>query len=657
MKKILSILLLAAVGMMAWAQTGPEILIPKPVSSVILKGSAPSGLPVKEITGSKSFRKAVKDLPDYAAQEAYLLTVGTKGIKIEALGPEGLFRGRQSLEYLRSMAGENGRIACCEIFDYPRFRHRGLMFDLSRHFYGKEFIFKELDAMARLKMNVLHLHLTDDAGWRIQIDAFPRLASYAAWRPQPLWADWDKNGHLCAEEGSPLAFGGYLSKDDAREIVAYASERHITVIPEIELPGHSLEVLRAYPELACLDKGGKPVFTSDLCPGNDLVIDTYKKILDEVMEIFPSAFIHIGGDEAEMNSWRECPRCQARMKAHGLPDTDALQSWLISQFDAYLASKGRRLLGWDEIMQGGLAPGAAVMSWRGTSHGIKAAAAGHDVIMSPTSWCYINRNQDNPIAGGGFAGGYLPLEKVYSYNPTDGFDDTYHLLGLQGNLWAEHIPSVEHLEFMAFPRAFALAEIGWTPQALRNYDDFRGRAVILADYMRSLGYNTFDLHSECGERPQSRENIHHLAEGCAVKYITPFSPKYPAEKEASLTNALQGGWTYVEDHWQGFEGDMDVVIDLGEVKKVSFVGGYFLSCLDAWVGLPARIEVCLSEDGVNFTESAKVMNQSVAPEKGSSYNLLGAFFQAVPARYIRFKAFLSGRIHEDWIFIDEIVVK
>ena len=657
MKHLLSLLIVAVVGIMAKAQTGPDILIPKPVSTVTLKGSAPSAVPVKEVLGSRSFRKAVRGLPDYAAKEAYRLTVGPKNIKIEALGAEGAFRARQTVEYLRAFAGEEGRLACCEIFDYPRFRHRGLMFDLSRHFYGKKFIFKELDAMARLKMNVLHLHLTDDAGWRIQIDAFPRLSSYAAWRPQLLWEDWDRSGHLYAEEGSPQAFGGYLTKDDAREIVAYATERHITVIPEIELPGHSLEVLRAYPELACIGKAGQPVFSSDLCPGNDLVIDTYKKILDEVMEIFPSAFIHIGGDEAGMDSWKTCPRCQARMKAHDLPDTDALQSWLIRQFDAYLASKGRRLLGWDEIMQGGLAPGAAVMSWRGTLQGIEAATAGHDVIMSPTSWCYINRNQDNPLGNGEFVGGYLPLSKVYSYDPTDGFDDTSHLLGLQGNLWAEHIPTVEHLEFMAFPRAFALAEIGWTPQDIRDYDDFRARAIVLADYMRGLGYNPFDLHSECGDRPQAGERIHHLAEGCPVTYITPYSPKYPAEKEAALTNSLQGGWTYIDNRWQGFESDMDVIIDLEKVTEVHFVGGYFLSDIGAWVGLPAGIEVLLSRDGVDFPDRAKVMNQAVAPEKGSSYNLMGAFFDAVPARFVRFKAFRSGRIHEDWLFTDEIIVK
>lgn len=656
MKKIFSLLLCAAACICAKAQTGPDVLIPKPVSYTVSAGSAPVGAPVKEIIGSRKFGSAIKDLPDFAKKEAYRLTIGPKNIKIEAEGLTGAFRARKTLEYLRAFAGEEGSLQCCQILDYPRFAHRGLMFDLSRHFYGKEFIFKELDLMALLKMNVLHLHLTDDAGWRLQIDGYPLLASRAAWRPQPLWADWDEQGHNYAVEGEPNAFGGYLTKEEAREIVAYAAERHITVIPEIELPGHSLEVLRAYPELACT-KDGEPVFTSDLCPGNDLVIKMFQDILDEVMEIFPSEFIHIGGDEAGMGSWRECPRCQARMHEHNLADTDALQSWLIRQFDSYLASKGRRLLGWDEIMQGGLAPGAAVMSWRGTEQGIEAAAAGHDVIMSPTSFCYINRNQDSPLENGEFVGGYLPIAGVYAYDPAQGFSDTKHLLGLQGNLWAEHIPTVENLEYKAFPRAFALAEVGWTPQEQRDFEEFRPRAVSLVKYISSIGYSPFNLENEQGDRPESKVVLQHLASGAKVTYNIPWSPKYPAQGQESLTNGIQGGWTYVEDSWQGFESDMDVTIDLGQIKTVNFIGAHFLANLGDWVGLPQRVEISISTDGKDFVQLPPVICQVIAPARGSCYLLLGSFLDNASVKVIRFKAMRTGRLHEDWIFTDEIIVK
>lgn len=656
MKKFLTTFLAAALGIIAYAQTGPDVLIPKPVSAVLLSGEVGVDIPVKNVRASGKFKKAVRDLPEYARREAYKLTVSGGKATVEALSEEGYFRGRKTLEYMQLMAAD-GRLHSCEVFDYPRFSHRGLMFDISRHFRSKQFILKQLDLMALIKMNSLHIHLTDDAGWRIQIDKYPRLTGYAAWRPQELWKDWDQGGHNYAEEGSAPAFGGYLTKDDIRDILAYAAERHINVIPEIELPGHSLEVLKAYPQLACLDSTGtQPVFTSDLCPGSDEALQMYKDILDEVLELFPSQFIHIGGDEAGKWSWRHCPRCRARMKEHGLKDVEELQSWFIKQFNDYLTSKGRRLLGWDEIMQGGLAPGATVMSWQGTVQGIEAAAAGHDVIMSPGNWCYINRNQDNPLTEGELVGGYLPLARVYNYNPADGFEDTKHLLGLQGNLWTEHVPTEENFEYKTYPRAFALAEVGWTPQELRSFDEFRPRAVALADYIRTKGYNAFDLHTEMGERPEMSKALDHLARGCKVTYNLPYSNHYPAEGDETLTNGLQGGWSYVDGRWQGFLNDLDVTIDLGQKCHLGFVGAHFLANLDVWIGFPVKMQILGSDDGINFAEITQVLCQVKASDSGAMYLLLGDVVNA-DARYVRFKANRSGRLHEDWLFVDEIIIK
>ena len=656
MKRFLTTVLAAVLCFSAIAQTGPEVLIPKPVSTTLLPGESSADVSVKTVIGGRKFKAAVKGLPDYAAKEAYRLTIKGKTAVVEALTEEGAYRGKSSLEYMKTLSAD-GRLAACEIFDYPRFRHRGLMFDISRHFRDKDFILKQLELMASIKMNVLHLHLTDDAGWRIQIDKYPLLTSMAAWRPELYWKDWDANGHNYAREGEDKSYGGYLTKADIKEILAFAAERHITVIPEIELPGHSLEVTKAYPESACLDiSGTKPMFTSDLCPGSDAALQMFKDILDEVMDLFPSEFIHIGGDEASKRAWHTCRRCKARMEEHGLKNEDELQSWFIRQFDEYLASKGRRLLGWDEIMEGGLAPGATVMSWRGTEQGIEAAAAGHDVIMTPGEWCYINRNQDNPLALGEFVGGYLPLSQVYKYNPADGFEDTAHLLGLQGNLWTEHVPTEANFEYKAYPRAFAIAEIGWSTQESRDFDEFRPRAALLADHIRGIGYNPFDLHTEWGERPEKSRVLNHLARGCKVTYNIPYSSKYPAEGEDALVNGLQGGWTYVHDHWQGFESDFDVTVDLGKKQQIGFVGGHFLANIGAWIGFPFKIQILTSDDGINFTDCFESYCQAVASETGSQYVLLGDFVDT-QARYVRIKALRLARQYHEWLFIDEIIIK
>lgn len=658
MKRLLLILAAAIAGASATAQTvGPEILIPKPVSATIENGRCAADAGVRMVIGGRRFRKDVKGLPDHAAKEAYRLTVSSnQSIAVEALTDEGAFRALTSLEYMKAASGGDS-LQACVVFDYPRFRYRGLMFDISRHFRDKGFILKQLDLMSRLKFNVLHLHLTDDAGWRIRIDGYPELTRQAAWRDKATWKAWSEAGHNYSIEGAPDAFGGYLTKEDVREIVDFATQRHITVIPEIELPGHSLEVTKAYPETACLDSTGThPVFTSDICPGSDDALNMFKAILDEVAELFPSRFIHIGGDEASKSAWGKCPRCAARMKKHGLSDVDELQSWFVRQFDSYLEQKGRRLLGWDEIMQGGLAPGAAVMSWRGTDHGIVAASQGHDVVMSPENWCYVNRNQDNPLAQGEFVGGYLPLSRVYGYNPAEGFGDTSHLLGVQANLWAEYIPSGENFEYKLYPRAFAIAEIAWTPQEKRSFEDFRVRAVSLSDHIRSEGYNPFDLHTESGDRPEKGRKLSHLGVGAKVKYNLPYSDKYPAEGECALVNGVQGGWTYVGDHWQGFQNDIDVTVDLGDIRQIGFVGGHFMANLGAWVGFPLKIQVQASADGVNFAQCIESYCQVRQSDDGAGYLLLGDFTD-VQARYIRFRALRNDLPYHDWLFLDEIIIR
>ena len=340
------------------------------------------------------------------------MTITPQKIEIKALSGAGLFYGIQSLLQLEGQYGTQIPALC--IKDEPRFPYRGMMLDVSRHFFDKEFVKKQMDILSYYKINRLHLHLTDAAGWRIEIKKYPRLTQFAAWRPQAVWKDWWNGDRKYCEENDPQAKGGYYTQDDIRELVSYAQQHYITLIPEIEMPAHSEEVLTAYPELSCTHE---PYKQADFCIGNEKTFEFLENVLLEVMDLFPSKYIHVGGDEAGKASWKTCPLCQARMKEEGLKDVNELQSYLIHRMERFLNSHGRNLLGWDEILDGGLAPNATVMSWRGTEGGLKAVEAGHHAIMSPGEYCYLDGYQDAPYSQPEAIGGYLPLQKVYSYNP------------------------------------------------------------------------------------------------------------------------------------------------------------------------------------------------------------------------------------------------
>ena len=488
---------------------GPEMVIP-----------VPSQVELRE--GFYSFEDQPSVKVSYKAKgltssEAYILDVTPKGVTIKALSEAGEFYARQTLRQMTA-DGEVKEIRCCRITDAPRFPYRGLHFDVSRHFRSVDFLKKQMDAMAFFKMNRMHIHLTDAAGWRLQIDAYPRLTGFAAWRPQRTWKEWWAGDRHYAEEGSAGAYGGYYTKDDIRELLAYAAERHIEIIPEIEMPSHSEEVLAAYPELGC---SGEPYKDSDFCVGSEEVFTFLQTVLDEVMELFPSEYIHIGGDEAGKSHWKTCPKCQQRMKDEGLKDVDELQSYMIRRIGEYVSSKGRRIVGWDEILDGGLAPGATVMSWRGTEGGIEAMSMGHDVIMSPGRYCYLDHTQDAPFREPESIGGYLPLDSVYVYEPIEASmpeDRRHHLLGVQANLWTEYITEDAHAEYMYWPRAFAIAETGWSQPENKDLQDFRRRALNALEVLKDQGYNVFDLENEYGERKLAQTGLDHKAKGCKVTY-------------------------------------------------------------------------------------------------------------------------------------------
>lgn len=590
----------------------------------------------------------------FASDEAYRLTVTPRGITAEARATAGLFYAAQTLRQLTA-DGTAPEIACRTIDDAPRFAYRGFMMDVSRHFRTVEFVKRQIDAMARYKINRLHLHLTDGAGWRIEIKRYPRLTEFAAWRPYEDWESWWEGDRRYCEANDPKARGGFYTQDDIREIVEYARLRHIEVIPEIEMPGHSDEVTATYPELGC---SGKPYQDGDLCPGSEQTFEFLENVLTEVMELFPSEYIHVGGDEAGKRAWRTCPRCQARMQEEGLADVDELQSYLIHRIERFLNAHGRRLLGWDEILDGGLAPDATVMSWRGTDGGMQAIREGHQAIFTPGEFCYLDYSQDAPFTQPASIGGYTPLRKVYSFEPVaEGMtpEEQALLLGVQANLWAEWIPTDEHYEYMMWPRLLALAEVAWSRPERKEYEDFRQRALEASEWLRDNGYHPFDLRTEYGDRPESLAPVHHLAEGCPVSYATPWHRSYPAAGESTLTDGQLGGWTYGDRRWQGFLNvDLDVTVDLGKVTDIHYIGTTFMQLRGPYVWVPREVEIYGSDDGRDFRLLTTVRND-ISTENPVLLFKTFAYTGSTSARYIRCVA-RKNDIRGGWLFLDEIVV-
>ena len=598
----------------------------------------------------------IAPVSDQESMESYQLSITGKGISVVAPSAAGLFYGFQSLLQLAEQEADGTfSFPLIEIKDSPRFSYRGLHLDVSRHFRTKEFLKKQLDAMARYKLNRFHWHLTDGAGWRLEIKRYPELTEQAAYRPYPNWKAWWKGGRKYCTKDAPGADGGYYTQEDAREIVEYARQRHITVIPEIEMPGHSEEVLAVFPHLSC---SGKPYVNSEVCIGNEDTFTFLQNVLLEVMEIFPSEYIHIGGDEANMDSWRKCPLCQKRMKQEGLADVKELQSYLIHRMEKFLNEHGRQLLGWDEILEGGLAPRATVMSWRGEEGGIKAAKAGHDVIMTPGGFCYLDSYQDAPTTQPEAIGGYLTLEKVYSYDPIpevltkEGAD---YIQGVQANVWAEYITTAEHMEYMVYPRLLALAEVAWTQPDKKNWEHFRRCALKEVKWLQDNGYHPFDLSKEVGERPEAAIPVEHLGLMKTVKYTSPYAPQYTAGGDSALVDGLRGGWTYGDKRWQGFlNTDMDITVDLGEMKEISSIAAEFMQLSGPYVWLPREVIISISEDGNTFTEQARLHTDVPTTEDRLVFRTYEWDGKA-SARYVRYQA-LSNGIEGGWLFTDEIVI-
>ena len=436
--------------------------------------------------------------------ESYKLVSNSNNVTISSKGNAGFVYGVETLRQLLPISIENQKAISSEswiipnltIEDKPRYKYRGLMLDVSRHFFKIDYLKKTIDRLAMLKMNVLHLHLVDDQGWRIEIKKYPKLTEVGAWRVDQEDKHWDgRRKTLPNEKGT---YGGFYTQQELKDLVAYAATKNIEIIPEIEMPAHVSSAIAAYPELSCLEKpigvpsGGVWPITDIYCAGKEHTFEFLENVLLEVMEIFPSKYIHVGGDEATKTNWAKCADCKKRKRTEGLENVEELQSYFIKRMERFINSKGKRLIGWDEILEGGLAPEATVMSWRGVKGGVEAAKQGHDVIMTPGTHCYFDHYQGpqniEPLAWGG----YTPLSKVYTFDPVVEeltAAETKHILGGQANLWSEQIKTESHSEYMIFPRLAALSETLWSTKESRNWTDFSNRIVTMFKRYEYLGIN------------------------------------------------------------------------------------------------------------------------------------------------------------------------
>lgn len=709
------ICLLSVVSCTSQKERPPINLIPKPASieltggylkadSMLLFGDQPS----------KLIRYVIDSTLNNGDKEGYALQVNDKGIEIKAATSTGLFYGTQTLRQLYSSKG----IPCLSIKDSPRFAYRGLHLDVSRHFFPKEEIMKLLEVMAYYKLNTLHLHLTDAGGWRIQTTSYPKLTTDAAFRTESDWQKWwEEKDRKYLPEGTTGSYGGYYTKNDIRELVTYATERHITLLPEIEFPGHSEEVFAAYPELCCT---GKPHTSGDFCIGNEQSFTFMENVLSEIIELFPSEYIHIGGDEAGKTHWKNCPKCQALMHREGMQQIDELQSYMIGRAEKFLRSKGRKLIGWDEILEGGLAPEATVMSWRGEEGGIKSARMHHDVIMTPGGYLYFDFYQADPKTQPYAIGGYTPIKRVYSYNPIpeDSLTATerQHILGVQANTWTEYIKDDKHLEYMMFPRALAVAEIGWTPQEARHWEEFKPRMNANIPILQQMGIHTFTLSNEIetvmevdtlkqeirvtldaekypveihyttdGSTPSAsspryngpiavkdsahikaaifRDNVlqgtptekkvdYHRGIHKSIRYQNKLYGGYMAGGMHALLDGYRGGPTYLDGRWQGYLDNLDCVIDMHEITSVHKVSARFMQLIGPGVFQPGEVELQTSKDDIHYT-SRGVIPTTISPtDKELSFQEY-TFRGCWEARYIRL---IAKRGNPGFIFTDEVVI-
>lgn len=649
-----------------------------------------------------------------SSKESYSIVSSKFKIEIEGNSSEGVMRGIQTLRQLfvddfhKKRKRNKWQLPLVSIKDSPKFRHRGLLFDSGRHFFEVATVKKYIDLLALYKMNVFHWHLTEDQGWRIAIDKYPKLTEIGAYRTE-------KDGSI---------YGGFYTKEQIKEVVKYATERHITVIPEIEMPGHSLAALAAYPELSCTgdtinvaNKWG--IFKDIYCAGNEQTFTFLENVLTEVMEMFPSEYIHIGGDEAPKLRWESCAKCQNRMKEENLADAHELQSYFIKRIEKFLHKNNRKLIGWDEILEGGLSPTATVQSWRGEKGGITAANNNQFAIMSPTSHCYFDYGIET-----------TDVEKVYNFNPIPKdlpLNKHQYIIGSECNLWSERIPNEENLDSKVFPRIFAMSEVLWTYPKERNFEEFYNRIqnqyglleaknvaygleyipvkfksllqnnnveiqintknkrfktkyrwnctgcdtlfkktlpTILLEKTAILEVEIYKNNEKYGANLVQGYKLH-KAINSTIKQKNAYNSFYKASGEKGLVDGEIGTKKMRDGNWQGFLGvDIDCSIDLGKQIEVTEIGANFLHKQLSWILVPKLVVIQTSIDGITWEDWGSIASKLDPKSEETS---IETFSKTNPPKSVRFvKLFVKNldklpEWHEfyggkSWLFVDEIFV-
>ena len=693
-------------------------------------------LPIKNETVQTNY--IALSINNSLPKEGYNLVVQPDKISIAAADYNGAIYALETLRQLLPKEFEsstpvnaNWVIPTITINDKPEYPWRGLMLDVSRHFFSKEYILKTLDRMAMLKLNTFHFHLVDNEGWRIEIKKYPKLTEVGAWRVDQEDKLWDERTSNPADAfanpaSAPKKYGGFYTQEDIKEIVAYAAARGITVIPEIEMPAHVMSAIAAYPELSChkrpigVPSGAVWPNIDIYCAGQEESFTFLEDVLTEVMALFPSKHIHIGGDEADHTEWEKCPKCQQRIKDNHLKDVHELQSYFIKRIDKFLVSKGRVLVGWDEIMDGGLANDAVVMNWRGIDIGRKALEQGNPVVL--TSDCYINRYQGLPEYEPLANGGYVTLKKLYHYNlEKENLTPELqkNVLGTQANLWAEFIATPEHSEYMLFPRLLAFSEISWTPDNLKNWDNFVKRTETFMDrldvmkikYARSM-YQVLpavenqngkvflklecevpnaDIRYALGDTPIEKaekytqpipfnesttfkatvfsgkatntittgEVTFHKAIAKKMSYSPLYHKKYQGQGEMTLTNVVRGSKNFLDGQWLGWLGDdVTLTLDLDQNTNISEVRIGAMDYQAAGIYFPIKFEVAISTDGKNYREVATHNEPCIVRGKPSLKDFI-LKFNPQDARYIKLSlknVKNPPKGGDAWLFIDEVLV-
>lgn len=513
-------------------------------------------------SGSASIRISIEK-QETIGTEGYTLEILPQHITIKANTTAGIIYGVQSLFQLLPAIRTNAtaEIPCMKITDYPRFKYRGMHLDVSRHFFGPDFVKEYIDLLATYKMNVFHWHLVDDQGWRIEIKKYPELTRTGAWRVDHTDKGWRNRPQ--AKPGEAATYGGYYTHEQIKDIIQYAAARNVTIIPEIEMPGHVASAIASYPQLSCSQQPQLPLtggnytgMSSNYCAGNDSVFVFLENVLTEVVQLFPSGYIHMGGDEVDKTPWKHCARCQARIKNENLKNEEELQSYFIQRMEKFLLSKKRKMIGWDEILEGGLAPEATVMSWRGESGGVTAAKMNHDVIMTPGKPVYFDHYQAGPEGEPIAIGGMNTLRNVYAYEPIPAelnAEQAKHVLGAQANVWTEFITTTEHVEYMILPRMLALSEVVWSPKENRNWNDFNERLQYHFSAFGQKGFRYCPGNYTVGIKPETqngklvvslvtdvmRGNIYYTTDGSeptlsSIEYTTPVEINTSVSLKASV---------------------------------------------------------------------------------------------------------------------------